>query len=1375
MRLLWAALLLLPAFGASAGAVLTSLFFFNGTDGASPLAGLVQGSDGYFYGTTEFSGNTNLNYGLGYGTVFKISPSGALTNLYDFGTVTNEDGDPLDGLYPDARLVQGSDGYFYGTTQYGGNINLNGGYGFGTVFKISPSGAFSSLFSFTGGNGDEPGAALVQGSDGYFYGTTYIGGNISLNGGEGWGTVFKINPSGAFTSLYSFNGIDGEGPVGLVQGSDGYFYGTTQFGGNINLNGGYGWGTVFKISPSGAFTSLFSFNGSNGGRPNGLVQGSDGYFYGTTQEGGTSSSYYPNWRYGTVFKISPDGALTTLYDFGAVTNTDGAPLDGAWPQAGLVHGSDGYFYGTTAVGGSTDYNGSGAEPYGFGTLFQISLDGAFTSLFSFNGSNGRAPNGLVQGSDSNFYGTTYVGGANNNGTVFRLTLTELPDLIATSLDWNTNEGESGLVFAYSLQGSALTNSTEAALFWADGTNESNIITNTPIYDEPIPADFAVGTTNEVQVAASYLANPPSGAIYLLLVLDPNHLITEANTNNNTLALAYSPLEITIQPTNQSVLPGTNVVFTVAATGTEPLQYQWQLDGKDLEDTDFGHISGATDATLTITDVTANDAGTYSVVVSNDGGKTNSEDATLTVLIAPKITTQPINRLVIQGSNAVFTVEAAGTDPLNYQWLLNGTNLAGDPKGHISGATSETLEINEVETNDAGTYSVVVTNAAGFTNSVVVTLTVAGMQSMVPASEYNALLDFYNATVGTGWKDHSGWLDGLSAEWYGVEVTNLQFDLENNFILNSGTVREISLETNGLSGNLPGSLNSFSGLETLNLSSNQLKGSIPGVFAFLTRLQAVDLSSNQLTGAIPTGFGSLSLTLKTLDLSANDLGGGLPFDLRNMAQLETLDLSHNGLTNSTSGISLGIMNNLTLLDLSDNSFSGGLTNVGIFAHLQSMDLSGNQFSGTIPVASGFFLSLNAATLQHLDLSANNLGGNIPNLGAYTLLEELDLSGNQLTGSIPADFNNLVLLQSLDLSQNNLTNAIPNLGELSQLKTLNLSSNNLSGSIPASLLSLHQLQTLNLSSNHFTGNIFQFLSPLQSLQIQLNDLDFITNSAPLGVENNTYINEMLNNGIDVTNLPQNGPSIVSDPQDESVTSGGPDPFSVAVQGAPLLYYQWQHNNTNLSDGARIIGSLTTNLSINPVQASDQGSYQVIITNAYGSITSDFAMLTVTTVGVKPQITSPATNQSITVGQNASFSVTATGSTPLHYQWFFDGSKMAGATKTSVAITDAALTNAGFYSVLVTNAYGTASNLVGTLSVTTAPLSFATNGAAIQYTNGMVVLQITGLTGTGTAEVQVSSNLTQWVTISTNSAASGTIQVIDTGATNTPQGFYRVVVFP
>jgi uncharacterized repeat protein (TIGR03803 family) len=250
---------------------LTTLHSFDVTDGESPLAGLIQGMQGDFYGTTEQGGANG-----GYGTVFKITPGGTLTTLHSF--------DGTDGFCPCAGLVQGANGHFYGTTEEGG---ANGYNGDGTVYKITPSGTLTTLHSFDGTDGFYPAAALVQGTDGHFYGTTQGG------GAHGDGTVYKITPSGTLTTLHSFDYAEGyEANGALVRGTDGNFYGTTIKGG---ASGG---GTVFKITPGGTLTTLHSFDGTDGARPEAaLVQDTNGTFYGTTFHGGANG-------YGTIFSLS---------------------------------------------------------------------------------------------------------------------------------------------------------------------------------------------------------------------------------------------------------------------------------------------------------------------------------------------------------------------------------------------------------------------------------------------------------------------------------------------------------------------------------------------------------------------------------------------------------------------------------------------------------------------------------------------------------------------------------------------------------------------------------------------------------------------------------------------------------------------------------------------------------------------------------------------------------------------------------------------------------------------------------------------------------------------------------------------------------------
>jgi uncharacterized repeat protein (TIGR03803 family) len=274
---------------------LTTLYNFGQTptSGRLPSGGLVQASDGDFYGTT-LQGGTNSG-----GTLFKITPGGTLTTLYNFCSQSG----CADGQLPDGPLVQGADGNLYGTTGGGGNVGC--GNGCGTVFKITTTGTLTTLHRFDLTDGVNPDAGLIQATDGNFYGTTYSGGanNSSCSSGT-CGTVFKITPAGTLTTLHTFDYRDGANPEArLIQATDGNFYGTTSGGGNCTNFGG-GCGTVFKITATGTLTTLHSFDKTDGARPTGLVQDTDGTFYGTTLDGGKIVYHYCGGSCGTIFSLS---------------------------------------------------------------------------------------------------------------------------------------------------------------------------------------------------------------------------------------------------------------------------------------------------------------------------------------------------------------------------------------------------------------------------------------------------------------------------------------------------------------------------------------------------------------------------------------------------------------------------------------------------------------------------------------------------------------------------------------------------------------------------------------------------------------------------------------------------------------------------------------------------------------------------------------------------------------------------------------------------------------------------------------------------------------------------------------------------------------
>ncbi len=401
------------------GAAISSLYSFayNG-DGAVPN-GLVPGVDGNLYGVTRYGGESVINISgasTGYGTVFRLTTNGALSTLSVF--------DDLNGASPFDGLVAGVDGVFYGTTRFGGPSIASdpSQFGHGAVVRITPDGAIAVVAAFYGTNGSSPVSGLVPALGGGFYGATAFGGPLtnasSILGdvggsddgfGVGYGLVFKLEPDGGLETVAWFTGTNGANPPAApILGPDGNLYGVTSSG------GAFGHGTIFKMTPQGGLASIHDFTGgADGGHPRaGLALGPDGGFYGTTCLGGDFGN-------GTVFRIQPDGGLTTLGVF------DGT--NGANPQAALAWGGNGGFYGTAAYGGPVDD----------GVVFRIQTNGALAALAWFTGSNGVLPLApLVTGPDGQWYGTTASGGAANEGTVFRFTPFAAPPLIQSVIQSN---------------------------------------------------------------------------------------------------------------------------------------------------------------------------------------------------------------------------------------------------------------------------------------------------------------------------------------------------------------------------------------------------------------------------------------------------------------------------------------------------------------------------------------------------------------------------------------------------------------------------------------------------------------------------------------------------------------------------------------------------------------------------------------------------------------------------------------------------------------------------------------------------------------------------------------------------------------------------
>lgn len=336
-----------------------------------------------------------------------------------FSVGANFDGEVVN---PQAALLEDFNGNFEGTSLQGGFAGYCGNYsqwGCGTIYFLG-DGYAGAIYSFCSdpyhacNDGELPNSALLQATNGNLYGTTQGGDPYNGNpcGLYGCGTVFEYgwgNTTGPLTTLHTFSYTDGSVPTaGLIQARDGSLYGTTTQGGT---HGNYG--TVFRITPAGKFITIYNFcaqaNCADGYSPSGpLLQVADGSLYGVTEAGGANKNA------GTVFKITPQGVLTTLYSFCVLTNC----RDGVLPIGGLIQATDGNFYGTANAGGA----------HKRGTLFRITPGGKLTTLYSFcalpSCGDGSGPSaGVIEATDGNLYGTTYAGGTNNSGTIFQFTST----------------------------------------------------------------------------------------------------------------------------------------------------------------------------------------------------------------------------------------------------------------------------------------------------------------------------------------------------------------------------------------------------------------------------------------------------------------------------------------------------------------------------------------------------------------------------------------------------------------------------------------------------------------------------------------------------------------------------------------------------------------------------------------------------------------------------------------------------------------------------------------------------------------------------------------------------------------------------------------
>ena len=1007
----------------------------------------------------------------------------------------------------------------------------------GAVLSVAavaaPGVAFSTLYSFTGASDGGSPNGLMQETNGNFYGATQSGGT------DDSGTIFVMTPAGAFTNLYLFDdaGIGGFSPgAGLTQGADGNLYGTTEEG------GANGWGIIFKTTTNGNLSTVATFAEGNGAVPNqAMILGADGNFYGTTSSGGANNE-------GVVFRVTPGGALSVLASFNYQNGFD--PSD-------LTQGADGSFYGTTSAGGAN----------GDGSVFNVTTNGAMTSLFSFSHTNGGflPAAGLTQAPDGNFHGTTYEGGDFGGGTVFRVSPSGAMTVLY-SFTGGTDGGHPAAKLFLAPDGNFYGTTVYGGV-WGDGT----VFRMAPGY-----APFTL-----VSFDGYDGANPQAP---LVLGADGSFYGTAQNGGAGGNGVIFrvninSPaVEITGQPQGQSVFLGANALFSVAVAGNPPLFYQWSRNGANLND--GGNISGSATRLLTISNAGIADVAVYSVTVSNAAGSTAASDpAFLEVNVSPpQIIAPPANQTASSAASAVFTVAAVGDLPLSFQWQSNQVNLSDG--ANVSGATTSSLTLSGLTQRDSATYSVIVSNAVG-TAVAEATLTVYAVSA--PGTVAASLHWF------TGGAD-GGFPNGLTLGADGI----LYGTTQTGGTYHDGTV--FSITTNGV----------FQTLVTLNYLTN---GSLPQAALaqgadgnFYGTTESGGPNSEGTVFQMTAGGALTTLVLFTNEASANPYaalaqgpngnfygatvnaftGDGNLFEMTTNGTLDIVYSFTGGLdgNEAVGGLAQGADGNFYGMTAGGGAHGHGgvfrMTPAGALTNFYSFTGGADGYNPAGTLAQGDDGSFYGVTKRNV-VSGFTFYGTIFKVSTNGTLTTLHTLNPYIAGDGSYPFAGLIEGADGNFYGNTYLGGASGDGTVFRIT---------SGGAFATLLS-------------FNGSDDGAQPEAALVQDAAGNLYGTTTSGGPWGKGSIF-------KLSVTSAPQ----ITSQPSNQTAAAGAEVSFSVAVFGASPLSYQWQKNGGNLADGGNVSGSAARILTLSPLSADDAGTYSVIVRNALGSIESAGALLVVET---------------------------------------------------------------------------------------------------------------------------------------------------------------------
>ncbi|MCG3125627.1 MAG: hypothetical protein CHACPFDD_00452 [Phycisphaerae bacterium] len=786
----------------------------------------------------------------------------------------------------------------------------------------------------------------------------------------------------------------------------------------------------------------------------------------------------------------------------------------------------------------------------------------------------------------------------------------------------------------------------------------------------------------------------------------------ATSNAATLTVSVAP-SVTTQPDSQTACDGSSATFTVVAAGSGPLSYQWQKNTVD--------IGGATNSSYTINPVTAGDAGSYRCVVTNVCGSATSNAATLTVNDGPSISTHPSDQSVCDGGSATFTIVANGTPPLSYQWQKDTVD--------IGGATSDLYTINPVGAGDAASYRCVVTNACGNATSDAATLTVNVAPTITDEPDAQTActgdsVTFTVAASGSGplsyqWQKNTVDIGGATSSSYTINPVTAG---------DAGSYRCVVTNACGSATSDAAALTVNEGVSISQHPASATKCSGDSVTFSVIAGGTPPLSYQWRKGGVDIGGATNASYV---------IGSVAPADAGDYDVVVTNPCG--GVTSNAATLAVNVGPSITDQPDAQTACSGGSATFSVVA--SGSEPFGYQWKkGGTDIGGATNSSYTIDPVTPADAAIYTCA--VTNACGATTSDPAQLTVNEgPTITLQPVSQTVCAGTVVNFTVN--ANGTPNptyqwqkdggdlAGETSQFLTLNNVQpadagsyacvvSNACGSVTsdAATLTVNTAPQITQQPSEQTACIggsatFAVVAsgtPAPTYQWRKAGVDLVDGGNISGATSDTLVINPVSLGDqdvydvviantcgNVGSLPasllvQEGPSISTQPTPQTECVGGSISFVVAADGTPPFSFQWRKN------GGDLAGETQSSLTIDPVGAGDAGNYDCVVTNACGSATSDAAALTVNTA---PTITQHPANQSACTAGSAVFTVVATGTGPLSYQWRKDGGDLSGETGDTLTIAFVQSVDAGSYDVVVTNACGSVTSNAATLTVDVGPL--------------------------------------------------------------------------